>query len=200
MALPIAHATAGYLVARAARRPPGSDRSIGAGWRAALFMFIGNLPDLDFLVGFAVGHPGLVHRGFSHTLLAAALFGVAAGAFVSWRGRERFGPAALAFGAAYGSHILLDWMTTDTRPPLGGQFLWPFSDAYTIAPVTMFSEIYLDGRTRTGFLQTVFSWPLALVLLREAAMAALAVGGWRAVEMLRARMGTETTLAREDLA
>jgi membrane-bound metal-dependent hydrolase YbcI (DUF457 family) len=199
MALPIAHAAAGYLVARAARRP-GSDRSIGAGWRAAIFMFIGNLPDLDFLIGFAVGRPGLVHRGFSHTLLAAVFFGIAAGAFVSRRGRERFVPAALAFGAAYGSHILLDWLTVDTRPPIGGQFLWPFSDGYMIAPVTIFSEIFLDGRTRLGFLESFFAWPVVVVLMRELVMAAVAVGGWHLFETLRARLGTEPTLAREDLA
>lgn len=163
-------------------------------------MIIGNLPDCDFLIGFALGRPGLVHRGFSHTLLAAAAFGIAAGAFTSWRWRERFTPAALAFGAAYASHILLDWMTADTRPPLGGQFLWPFSDAYTIAPVTIFREIYLDGRTRAGFLDTVFAWPVVVVLLRELSMAAVAVGAWHLVEALRARPAAAPTLAGEDLA
>jgi len=201
MALPIAHAAAGYLVARAARRPPGSGRSSTEAWRrAAVFMIIGNLPDLDFLIGFALGRPGLVHRGFSHTLLAAVLFGIATGAFVSWRGRERFMPAALALGAAYASHILIDWMTTDTRPPVGGQFLWPFSDAYTIAPVTIFSEIYLDGRTRSGFLDTLFAWPVVVVLVRELGMAAVAIGGWHVLEALRTRAVTEPTLAGEDLA
>jgi membrane-bound metal-dependent hydrolase YbcI (DUF457 family) len=201
MALPIAHAAAGYLVHRAARRHSGPSRSSTGAWgRAAVFMIIGNLPDFDFLIGFALGRPGLVHRGFSHTLLAAALFGVAAGAFTSWRGRERFTPAALAFGAAYASHILLDWMTGDTRPPLGGQFLWPFSDAYSMAPVTIFREMYLDGRTRAGFLDTLFAWPLVVVLLRELSMAVVAVGAWHLVEALRARPAAAPTLAGEDLA
>jgi len=142
MALPIAHAAAGYLVARAARRPPGSGRSsIGAWRRAAVFMIIGNLPDLDFLIGFAIGRPGLVHRGFSHTLLAAVLFGIATGAFASWRGRERFTPAALALGAAYASHILLDWLSNDTRPPLGVMALWPFSYDYYKASIEIFPPV-----------------------------------------------------------
>ena len=176
MALPIAHAAAGYLVHRAERRLPGGARPAIGGWQRALaFAVIGNLPDLDFLGGFLVGRPGLLHRGSSHTVLAALIFGVAAGAFAQWRWRERFGPAALAFGAAYLSHLVLDYVTIDTRPPAGAQFLWPFSSAYFIAPVTIFTEIYIDGRTRVGFLRTVLAWPTVVVLAREIVIATVVV-------------------------
>lgn len=205
MALPIAHAAAGYLVHRATRAAPALGRASSGAWqRAAVFMFIGNLPDLDFLVGFAAGHPGMLHRGVSHTVLAAVGFGIAAGAFVHWRWRERFGPAALAFGAAYLSHLVVDYCTIDSRPPAGGQFLWPFSDAYLSAPVPIFTEIYIDGRTRAGFLRTVLAWPSVVVLARELVIAGVAVGTWHVVDWWRGNAAGEQGLAldgrEEDLA
>lgn len=201
MALPIAHAAAGYLVHRAARRAPSGARSSAGAWRrAAVFMFIGNLPDLDFLVGFALGYPGMLHRGVSHTVLAAVAFGLAAGVCASLRGRDRFVPVALAFGAAYGSHLLLDWLTIDSRPPTGGRFLWPFSDAYFIAPVTFFTEIHIDGRTRESFLRTVLAWPSVVVLARELVLVTVVLGAWRVVEAVRFRAEPSAELAGEDLA
>ncbi len=182
MALPIAHAAAGYLVHRAGRRVPE-----WAGWRgAAALMLVGNLPDADFLVGFVLGRPGMLHRGFSHTILAAALFGVAVGVLVRTFQGRRFTPAALLFGGAYLSHLLLDWLTIDTRPPAGGQFLWPFSSAYLASPVTIFTEIHIDGRTRESFLASVVNWPTVRVLAREVVIAALAIGTWLGLERLRA--------------
>lgn len=189
MALPIAHATAGYLVHRAGRGVLAEDRSSLAGWRrAVVFMIIGNLPDTDFLMGFVIGQPGLLHRGVSHTVVAAVVFAVLAGAFVHWRWRERFAPAALLFGAAYLSHLTLDFFTIDTRPPSGAQFLWPFSSAYFMSPVTFFTEIHIDGMTRLGFLRTVLAWPAVTVLAREAMIATVVLGAWFAVETWQARL------------
>lgn len=185
MALPIAHAAAGYLVHRVGRGVPGGRRQ-GPDWRrAVVFMTIGNLPDFDFLIGFVLGRPGMLHRGASHTVLAAVIFGLLAGAFVHWFRRERFAPSALLFGAAYLSHLALDFLTIDTRPPAGGQFLWPFSSEYFIAPVTIFREIHIDGRTRVGFLQSVFAWPLLIVLAREVVISAVVLGTWLMLERAR---------------
>lgn len=176
---------------------------MGAWRRAALFMLIGNLPDFDFLIGFAVGRPGLVHRGFSHTVLAAVAFGILAAMVTRRRRDEPFLPTALVFAAAYGSHLLLDWLTIDTRPPAGGQFFWPFSDTYYIAPITIFREIHVDGLTRGGFLGSVLAWPTVLVLAREVALVLGAVGLWRIGEMVRARTGAAASVrlqaGREDL-
>lgn len=195
MALPIAHAAAGYLVHRATC----DGRPANEAWqRAAVFMFIGNLPDLDFLIGFALGFPGMVHRGASHTVLAAVLFGIAVGAFARWRWGERFGPIALAFGAAYASHLIVDFLTIDSRPPAGAQFLWPLSSAYFGTTVPVFGEIYIDGRTREGFLRTVLAWPSVVVLFRELVIAGGAIGGWHAVEWVRARSGTLALDNREE--
>jgi membrane-bound metal-dependent hydrolase YbcI (DUF457 family) len=203
MALPIAHATAGYLVHRAGRGVLAEDRSSLAGWRrAVVFMFIGILPDMDFLVGFVIGQPGLLHRGVSHTLVAAAVFALVAAAFAHWRWKQRFGPAVVLLGAAYLSHLLLDYFTIDTRPPAGAQFLWPFSSAYFMSPVTIFTEIWIDGTTRAGFLRTVLAWRSVVVLAREVVISALAVGAWFAIEGAQARLATarRALVGEEDLA
>lgn len=205
MALPIAHAAAGYLVHRAGRRSPTGGRPSLAGWRrAVLFMFIGNLPDMDFLVGFVIGRPGLLHRGVSHTVLAAVVFGVAAALVARWRWHERFGPAAIAFGVAYLSHLILDFFTIDTRPPAGAQFLWPLSSEYLLSPVTVFHEIHIDGRTRAAFLSTVLAWPTMVVLAREVMIAVVILGAWYSVEAWCRRAVPEPILTldrrEEDLA
>lgn len=175
MALPIVHATAGYLVyrleARRDRRPAAR-----SGWpRAFAFMALANLPDADFVVGLVLGRPGDFHRGISHTVLAALVVGAALATLASWRRRERWWPAALTFAAVYGSHLVVDALTIDARGPAGARFFWPLSDAYFIFPFTSFGEILIDGGSRRGFLASIMRWPTVVVLAREAMVAAAAV-------------------------
>ena len=121
-----------------------------------------------------------------------------------WRWRERFGSAALVFGVAYLSHLVLDYFTIDTRPPAGAQFLWPYSSAYFLSPLALFGEISIDGRTRSGFLSTVLAWPTVVVLAREMGIAVVVVGLWLLVEAWRRRSGPARLLVlgrgEEDLA
>jgi membrane-bound metal-dependent hydrolase YbcI (DUF457 family) len=171
MALPLAHAAAGYALHRLDRR-----ETTFAGWRrAAVYIVLANLPDADFILGFLLGKPGVFHRGVSHTVLASVIVG-ALGAWMArrWYG-DRFGGAWLAFSAVYGSHLLVDGLTIDERGPAGAQFLWPFTEAYYIAPVTVFHEIFIDGTTRLGFLTTVFAPENLPVLLREGCVAGLSL-------------------------
>lgn len=205
MALPIAHATAGYLVHRATRRSLGGNRALNEEWgRAAVFMVVGNLPDLDFLVGFVLGRPSMFHRGVSHTVVAAVLFGLVAGCLAHQWWRQPFAPAALAFGAAYLSHLVLDFFTVDSRPPIGAPFLWPFSSAYLLSPVSIFKEIRIDGQTRAGFLGSLLAWPTIVLLAREIVIATIAIGGWRLIGWWRTRSDADRALVlsgrEEDLA
>jgi len=191
MALPIAHATVGYLIHRVDRH-----RTRFAGWgRALAFMALANLPDADFLVGFALGRPGAFHRGVSHTVLAMLVAGALGGALVAWRWRERWWPAALAIAAVYGSHLLVDALTIDQRGPAGAQFFWPLSDAYYIFPGTIFGEILIDGGSRTGFVASVLAWPTAVVLAHEVAFAIVAVGSLNLVETMVARLSSRERVA-----
>jgi len=185
MGLPIVHSTAGYLVQRLDRR-----RTPWAGTaRALAFMAIGNLPDVDFLVGFVAGRPGAFHRGISHTVLAALVFGLVAATVAWWREWDDWRPAFLLCTAAYASHLLVDAFTIDQRGPAGAQFFWPLSDAYYISPVTIFGEILIDGRTRLGFVRSILAWPTVVVLTHEALWAGAALAAVRVSEWVRDRPG-----------
>jgi inner membrane protein len=90
------------------------------------------LPDLD-VVTFQLGVPygaGLGHRGFSHSLLVAALVGLA-GAFGHRTLGAGFTRAFLFLFASTASHGVLDAFTTGG---LGVAFLWPWSGERYWAP------------------------------------------------------------------
>jgi len=42
--------------------------------------------------------------------------------------------------AAYGTHLLLDWLGADNYPPFGIQAFWPFSDGWFISGITIFTQ------------------------------------------------------------
>jgi len=110
----------------------------------AILAAIAIAPDLDLLV-----HS---HRGESHSVGAAVLVGV-----VAW---SAFAPTALppslklrrtsrrdrlrwaaAVSLAWGSHVLLDWLSNDTRPPIGVMALWPFTRDYYKAGIEIFPPV-----------------------------------------------------------
>lgn len=185
MALPIVHAAAGYLIQR-------HDRTLRRGlWPCAVAILVANLPDFDFLVGFAVGEPGLYHRGFSHTVLAALLFGAMAGILYRRLTGASWLRGAVVFACIYGSHLLVDALTVDARAPHGAQFLWPLSDAYLVSPVTIFGEILVDGSARTPFLRSIFNAQALAVLARETVISAAGVAAWLFAERLFGGQGSE---------
>jgi membrane-bound metal-dependent hydrolase YbcI (DUF457 family) len=129
MPSPAAHVLGGlataFIVDTAARRPCLTmPILIGS---AALAV----APDLDLLT--------TSHRTYSHSVGAVAIVGV-----VSWlvlRVRSRRGAGAAALTAAYASHLLLDWLSKDTRSPSGITALWPFTARYYQSPWSVFGEI-----------------------------------------------------------
>jgi hypothetical protein len=131
MPSPVGHAIAGAAAgltvaagrhARAAAAP-GRRLSTHLIW----FAVLGMLPDADLLFG--------AHSGPTHGLGAALVAGLAAGALT------RAAATGVAAGAAYASHILLDWLGSDTSPPLGIMALWPFSRAHYESSLHVFHAI-----------------------------------------------------------
>jgi membrane-bound metal-dependent hydrolase YbcI (DUF457 family) len=109
---------------------------IAAGWGslprrdvagAAILAAVAVAPDFDLLFQ--------AHRGPSHSVGAALLAGA-----VAWMITRRPKWAA-AVTLAWASHVLLDWLGNDTRPPLGVMALWPFSDAFYKAGIEIFPAI-----------------------------------------------------------
>ncbi len=43
----------------------------------------------------------------------------------------------ILFGFAYGTHLLLDFLAPDGRPPYGQPLLWPISNEYYMAPSSL---------------------------------------------------------------
>ena len=131
MPSPIGHAlagiAAGWIVA-----PPKRDRGAMLR-RAAVYAGIAASPDLDLLVG--------AHSGPTHGIGAALIAGAVAWLFLRSRGLPDAGRLALAIAVACASHTLLDWLGTDTSPPIGIMALWPFSRAYYESPLHIFMAI-----------------------------------------------------------
>jgi inner membrane protein len=121
---PIGHAIAGVVAGSLVSLP--SQATVR---RIALYAAAGMAPDLDLLVG--------AHSGPSHGVGPALILGM-----VSWLVvRPRDAVLAAAMTLAYGSHTLLDWLGTDSSPPIGIMALWPFSHQYYESPWHVFMAI-----------------------------------------------------------
>jgi inner membrane protein len=70
-------------------------------------------------------------------------------------------------GLAYATHVLLDWLAVDTRPPLGLQALWPFSKEYYLSGANFFARTERRALLSTTTIRTnlaAFVWELAIML------------------------------------
>jgi len=122
-----------------------------------LLIFAGNAPDLDFLWGAWMGDMNTYHHCPSHSITAIFIFS----ALLWWLLPLLKLPRYQAFtgGLAYGSHLLLDWFTTDRTLPYGMQLYWPFDDRYVLASKAYFINIdHGDmGSTVLDALPAIFS-------------------------------------------
>jgi hypothetical protein len=136
MPSPVGHALGGFalgwLAARSSRLPYPL-------LTATVFATLGVVPDLDVLVEGT-------HRLYTHSVAAVGLVGVLAalalrgGAWPAATPGERWTLAAAA-AAAYGSHLLLDWLADDRSVPIGIRALWPFTDAYYQSDARLFPPV-----------------------------------------------------------
>jgi membrane-bound metal-dependent hydrolase YbcI (DUF457 family) len=128
MPSPVGHAIAGIVVGWLVAPPQRHHRK-----RVILFAAAGMAADLDLLIG--------AHSGPSHGLGAAVIVGVVLWVSLRSRGMPESARLALATGLAYATHTLLDWLGTDTSPPIGIMALWPVSRSYYEAPWHIFMAI-----------------------------------------------------------
>ena len=124
MPSPVGHALGGLIVALAVLPYRVASISRSA---LALVILAGVAPDVDFLWG--------RHNQETHSLGAALV----AGAVVfAWK-RQRW--LAISVVLAWASHVLFDWLGSDTTPPLGVMALWPLSSEYYFANAFFFEAI-----------------------------------------------------------
>ena len=127
MPSPAGHALAGVAIGWLLDGRQGLWNRVGVA-TAAAYGFIAAAPDLDLLLP-------MTHRGASHGVGAAVVAGVVALAVT------RSARTAAVCAAVYGSHVLLDWLATDTTPPIGLMALWPFSSRYYESPWHIFMAV-----------------------------------------------------------
>jgi LexA-binding, inner membrane-associated putative hydrolase len=122
MPTPVGHALGGLAAAWMFRRRAGL---------ALACVLAAVVPDLDLLFR--------SHRAYTHSIGAVAIV-----ALVAWlvmrRGPHTLG-STLAMTAAYGSHLLLDWLGKDSSNPPGLMALWPFSSGFYISGLDLFKEV-----------------------------------------------------------
>ena len=116
MPLPIAHGLLGASLVVAVHPQPAR-RYLTPLLAGA---FLANAADLDFVLVFALRSKAW-HRSFSHSITFALVVGLI---FVLSCGR-RYLREAVAYGLAFASHGVLDYLTT--KEGGGVELLWPFS-------------------------------------------------------------------------
>ena len=116
MPLPVAHGLLGASIVASIHPHPNNryfmPLLVGA--------FLANAADLDFFLVFAL-HSRAWHRGFSHSIMLALVVCIM---FMLSLGRQHI-REAIAYGLAFASHGLLDYMMT--KEGGGVELLWPFS-------------------------------------------------------------------------
>ena len=90
---------------------------------------LGMLPDIDLVFG--------SHRTFTHSVSATLLLASIASAIA-----PTARPAvALTAAAAFGSHVLLDWLGTDLSAPRGVAVWWPWTNEYYLSDLQVFMRV-----------------------------------------------------------
>jgi membrane-bound metal-dependent hydrolase YbcI (DUF457 family) len=169
MPTPIGHGLAGLAVAWSAPSR-GRSASRAAVWRFSLLCIaLAAVPDMDLLFP-------RFHRTVSHSVTMTVFVTIVAIVVTrqvnvrsgdvrsaNWRHALTTG---LLCGAAWGSHLLLDWLGDDLSTPQGIQALWPFSDRWFISGLDLFPRVErrqpFSIRTITGNLVAV-GWEIVVL-------------------------------------
>ncbi len=77
---------------------------------------------------------------YTHSLGAVALVAMLSAVVARLLGAPSLA-TGLACGAAWGSHVVFDWLGRDTNTPRGVMALWPVSTAYFYSGVDLFAEV-----------------------------------------------------------
>ena len=117
MPLPVAHGLLGASVTLALHQ--SSQPRL---WKLLLIgSFLGICPDFDYLLNWLRISGGGWHHGFTHSFLFALFLGLIASAVFG----ERKAQSVIIFSAAAGSHVILDFLMTESR---GVALWWPLTD------------------------------------------------------------------------
>lgn len=165
MASPVGHALVGLALGRAFDDFSGRDALAVTAGCVALSV----APDLDFLPGLLRGQPLYYHQGPSHSLIVGLALSLVT-AVLLLRDRRRLLRNWLLLFAAFCSHLAIDSLGPDGRPPIGMPLLWPIIDTSWLAPVTLLPGVHhsLSGSEGSReWLALVFNWINVRAILVE---------------------------------
>ena len=154
MSSPFGHSLAGYVISsyKSKTLKPQNIKLL------FFYIFIANAPDLDFLPGLIVGKPNLYHHGISHSLGAGILFSLILAFIINRKYHQSIRSNFFLFFSLYSSHLFLDYLSFDSRPPLGIPLFWPLSNKYYMFPLLPgVKHSALDHATIGEFLGEIFS-------------------------------------------
>ncbi len=177
MASPVGHSLVGLAMS-------GGRDGRRIRWGRVLFaIFAVNAPDLDYVAGLAMGELGGLHRGPSHSLGAALLFGIAVmvvARLAKWESPLRYGGWAAAL---YATHLVFDLLGYDNGGPSGLPVLWPLLSDVVVWPWPVLPGMTnaADGTQVWTFVRSVFSLSNGWVVLVES----MVLLPWVAVVWLR---------------
>jgi membrane-bound metal-dependent hydrolase YbcI (DUF457 family) len=145
-------------------------------WQAwAVGAAMAALPDVDIVLGIALGKGGSYHGTFTHSLSAVvvwALIGYAAGG----------GRWAAVFGVGYASHLGADLL--DESGPTNLMLGWPFTGQRPYSIGKLFPKVPVEGNGMVDTALNVLHPQSLLLLATQTAMAA----GFFTVFLLLARL------------
>jgi membrane-bound metal-dependent hydrolase YbcI (DUF457 family) len=152
MCTPIGHTILGLSILD--RQKPGGWMHL---WMPVLVIVIAaNFPDIDFLFGWRNGNPNQYHQGWTHSILFVAVVLVP----IWWFSRSLFAqyslPGFQILALAMASHLLLDILGHDTRPPVGIPLFWPFSELRVKSPIMIFPAVHKASDSGL-FIHSLFS-------------------------------------------
>lgn len=145
MATPVGHLLLAAAITQSLARND-KERKLGL-----LISPVALLPDFDIVLGLLSGYIWEYHRGISHSLAMAVIFGVVSLIGLKlWRVRS---PVYLSMliSLAYASHVVLDYLVFDNARVPGVQIIWPLSSELYQSPLTLLPSLFDVGNARFGF-------------------------------------------------
>lgn len=139
---------------------------------------LGALPDADLLLH--------THRTWSHSLAAVGFVGIFAAAMAANASRPIARLASMC-AAAYGSHLLMDWLAVDRAVPRGVQLFWPFDSTFFISGWDLFAQV----ERRHFFTPAKVMINVFAVMQELAILTPIAVAVWLVRKKALARLSAE---------
>ena len=198
MASPIGHALAGIAVAWGADLVPGSRAWRIAPASASLYARAGDgltltcaalaaAPDMDLFFG-------RFHRTMTHSLISVAAVAAVTALVVArarWP-RAMMPRIVIMCAAAWATHLLVDWLSSDRSAPQGIQLLWPFDGRWFISGW----DIFAGSERHQLFSAATMSRNIEAIALEIAILGPIVAALWWVRVKALARLSSQ--LARGD--